>query len=110
MNTAGTIYAYGRNGYGQLGVGHVYIDIISMPYGSLTTGGTDPNTGNIIGPLTVCCDAASDFSTVGESDFTGLCILTRKNKVKYSGYGGDYATGYAQGYTTWVPTTVHLNG
>ena len=110
MNTAGTIYSYGRNGYGQLGAGRPDQPNVFMPYGSLTTGNTDPNTGTIIGPLTVCCDAAADFSTVGEADLTGICILTNKKKVKYSGYGGDYASGATQAYTKWVPTTVNLNG
>ena len=96
LMTNGYVYAYGYNGYGQLGVGS---NINAW-------NGTDPYTGVNTGPKLVNIDPVEDMAPYGAGAGCQMAFLTKKGKVKICGHNGDF--GVLMQNDVRSPTTVPL--
>ena len=101
LMTDGSVWAYGYNGNGQLGVGN---DQTNFPNGTNIAG-----TNGYAGPVLVKCDAVADIGTYGDGSAANIMLLTRRNKIKISGTQGDWAHGLGVDNNVYVPSPLNLS-
>lgn len=111
LTTDGTIFAWGLNNFGQLGLGTgetwvgigyqggVFGTISALP--ALVAAAATPHK--------TLCEPAADITCTGYSNEGLLIILTKNNIIKVSGYGGSYASGHFQARTNVAPKQIHFH-